>query len=166
MKRQPRTTSLLRFLLPAVCLLFLISGLLYLGPMPQPDPFAPLATVLGLVLALATWGVYSREICDSQKGFDRISGPDQDGLEGLSSNLAKLSTGNLATKAPVSSFPPSISVKGELGTMAPHRGELGRPDPREHRGLQRNHQRALPASLLCRIRQLRRGPDRRQYHRA
>lgn len=118
MKRQLRTTSLLRFFLPAVCLLFLVSGALVLGPVPGLERFAPLSAILGLALALAAWRVYLREIATPRRALIESQARIEDGLEGLSSNLAKLSTGNLATKAPVTSFTEPIAVRGELGTMA------------------------------------------------
>ncbi len=116
MKRQMRTTSILRFLLPAVCLLLACSGLLYLGP--KPGLYAPVATALCLIIALWTWRVYSKEIAAPRKVLIESQSRIEDGLEGLSSNLAKLSTGNLATKAPASTLPASISLRGELGAMA------------------------------------------------
>ena len=118
MKRSATSASLLLLLFPAICILLLASGFLALNVKPGSEAYPLAGLGLGLLLAIGAWRIFvrdfSRPVRDLVDSQDRI----REDLEGLSSSLAKLSTGNLAAKAPAAWTGTAAVIKGELGNMA------------------------------------------------
>lgn len=118
MKRSASSVSLLRLLFPAICLVLLVSGLLLFGEKSKPEPYPILALGLGFLLAVIAWIAYAKNLSGPARALLDSQTRIRDGLESLSSNLAKLSTGNLAAKAPLSPSEATVAAKGELEAMA------------------------------------------------
>jgi methyl-accepting chemotaxis protein len=117
MRRPERSFSIFRLYFPAIFLLFLSSGVLFLAAGLHAQTYALVSLGLGLVLLAVAWARLERGIIRPQSTLYASQERIKDGLDGLSSSLAKLSTGNLATRIAADSLA-SIPVNGDPGSMA------------------------------------------------
>ena len=117
MRRPPPSAGLLRFLFPAMCLFILASGLLFVGGKSEPGALMIATLGIGFLLALFGWIMYTREVARPARALVVFQLRIKDGLAGLSSNLAKLTTGDLKAEAPAVS-PSAIAIHGHLGKVA------------------------------------------------
>jgi methyl-accepting chemotaxis protein len=125
MKQQPPRSSALRFLFPAICVLLAVSASIIIAGASSARALGAVALGLGLVGAAFAWLVFTRDYLRPARDLFALQDLVKDGLEGLVSSLAALSTGNLTAKvspshggsnAAAPSFAPS--ARGEFLRLA------------------------------------------------